>query len=320
MNIPGDQGGLWRYNKLLEYLTKFPDELSPPVRAYFAAKQASDDDKVWWVLLYSACYCASTACVMAEQLDYKTLTRDQAEAFWAANKSALLFQSDRRYIKNMNQFVDIVMEFIERSGRQPCNYLGRFASGDSHDNYRKLYREVSKWRYYGRFGIILFLFNLNKLANWTLDYHSYDWQRGATTTSAIFNSCYRDDEADRFDQQGFTMTRNTLHQLDVMLQGIMTELRMRQPNKHWTIMNVTSDLCSYRKMFKGSRYLGYYVDRGLEELGTVSNHYPQYQWLWDLAYKARLTEIDPSYLGEKNGWTGVRKHLTRRWLECGQFV
>ena len=305
---------------MLDYIELFPDELSPPVNAYFTAKQATEDDKIWWVLLYSACYCASTACVLAEHLDYRTLMPEQAQDFWAANKGKLLFQSDRRYIKNMNQFVTIVMEFIARSNRQPSRYLARFIGDSAFDTYRMLYREVSKWRYYGRFGIVLFLYNISKFVQLPLDYGTYDWQHGSTTTSAIFNALYRDDEAEQFDNGGFRITKRLANQLDDVLLGMMTELRRRRPSKPWTIMNVTSDLCSYRKMFKGSRYLGYYVDRGLEELMAVSKHYPEHEWIWDLAFQARASQIDYRYLGEVGGWTGVRKHLTHRWLEHGEFV
>ena len=305
---------------MLDYIEQFPDELSGPVNAYFEAKHATTDDKIWWVLLYSACYCAPTACVLAEHLDYRTLTKEKADRFWNKNKPKLLFQSDRRYIKHMNQFVAIVTEFVERSKRQPNDYLGQFVNGDAHDNYCKLYREVSRWTYYGRFGIILFLYNINKFVQLPLDYHTYDWQHGATTTAAIFNAFYRDDDAQRFEEGGVSLGKKMTEQLDSILLCVMAQLRDRTPSKTWTIMNVTSDLCSYRKMYKGSRYLGYYVDRALEETRTLEGNYPKHQWIWDLIYKARVATLDPRYLGEANDWTGIRKPLMRSWLDHGRFV
>ena len=32
MNIPGDFGSPWRYQKLIEYISKFPDEIGPVIR------------------------------------------------------------------------------------------------------------------------------------------------------------------------------------------------------------------------------------------------------------------------------------------------
>ena len=318
MIIPNDKGNKWRYQKLIEYIGNFPDEIGPLATDFLKQRHASRGDVVWWVLLYSACYCMGTACVLYDLLDYKTLNPDDLEDFWKKHKENLIFQSDRRYIKNMNQFCDIVQEFIRRSERKPWKYMERFIKEAPEETYLSMYKEVSSWRYYGRFGTILFMYNLNKILGVDLDYPEYDWKQGATTTSAIFNARYKDDRANRFEDDG-KLSDNDVVNLNKYLSMIKSDLKKSHPDKAWTTMGVTSDLCSYRKLFKQSRYLGYYVDRQQEELTWLEERWPSMTSTWKRFWKLRKQHIPQEYLGEIQGWSGIQKERCKAWAERGEF-
>lgn len=318
MIIPGDLGGKWRYQKLIEYIGNFPDEIGPLVKNFLQERKASKSDVVWWVLLYSSCYCMGTACILYDMIDYRTVTDTELEEFWKEYKQDLIFQSDRRYIKNMNQFTDIVREFIRRSDRRPWNYIRQFIKDTPEATYKAMYKEVSSWRYYGRFGTILFMYNLNKILKVELDYPNYNWRQGATTTSAIFNARYKDERADSFEKEP-KLSDKDIVKLDEYLGRIKADLKSNYPEKNWTIMGVTSDLCSYRKLFKQTRYLGYYVDRQQEELIWLENHWPSQKSMWNRFWKLRKKHIPEEYLGEVNGWTGIQKELCNSWAERGSF-
>lgn len=318
MVIPNDTGRNWRKNRMVEYIGSFPDEIGPLMRSYFKKHNLSKDDRVWWVLLYSSSYCMGTACILQQELDYKTFTKYQAEQFWADNKQRLIFQSDRRYIKNMNQFVDIVEEFIQRSKHHPWQYLQQFLKETPEETYDALYKEVSSWRYYGRFSTILFLYNINKLMGIPMDSKKYDWKNGKTTTAAIFNAVYEDERADEFEDTA-SISSSDKQFLNNFLRKLMVRLSSKYPEKNWTVMGVTSDLCSYRKLFKQTRYLGYYVDRQQEELIWLQDRWPEYQDLWQDFWADRKQYIDRQYLGELNGWTGVQKDLMKSWAKRGEF-
>ena len=318
MQIPNDTGGNWRKNQLIKYIGLFPDEIGPIMEAYFTRLHMTKDDQVWWVLLYSACYCMGTACVLFNKLDYKTLTKKELHQFWEDNKARLIFQSDRRYIKNMNQFSEIVEEFLRRSHRKPWKYLQRFITDDPRETYEKLYKEVSSWRYYGRFGTILFLYNLSKLLRVNLDYDQYDWKSGKTTTAALFNAIYEDDRADEFEKKA-TLSSEDIGFLDTFLGQIIRKLKTKYPEKTWTLMGVTSDLCSYRKLFKQTRYLGYYVDRQQEELLWLEERWPEFGETWEWFWKARKNLLPKEYLGEIQGHTGIQKERFKCWSERGEF-
>ena len=318
MNIPGDLGGKWRYQKLIEYIGNFPDEIGPLVKDFLKQRKASRNDVVWWVLLYSACYCMGTACVLYDLLDYRTLTDTDLENLWKEHKQDFIFQSDRRYIKNMNQFNDIVREFIRRSQRKPWDYIQQFIKDTPEATYKSLYKEVSSWRYYGRFGTILFLYNLNKILKVELDYPKYDWRQGATTTAAIFNARYKDERADLFEKEAKLSDKDVV-KLDEYLDRVKTDLKNSYPEKNWTVMGVTSDLCSYRKLFKQTRYLGYYVDRQQEELLWLEKRWPNMSDTWERFWELRKKHIPEQYLGEIHDWSGTQKELCKSWVERGSF-
>lgn len=316
-HIPGDKGGNWRFDKMIKYISNFPDEIGPIVNSYL--KDKSDDYKTWWVFLYSTCYCMGSAMLMCEKLDYKIITDKDIDEFWVDNKEKLIFQSDRRYIKNINQFPIIVKEFINRSNRKPYEYISRYLCSDPKDTYNSLYKEVSTWKYYGRFSVILFIYNLSKVfPSIELQPTNYDWKNGATTTSAIFNVIYEDKLASDWDAgKGFNLDSDDINTLDDYLNLIIDGLKKANPNKVWNIINVSSDLCSYRKLFKGVRYQGYYVDRQQEEIMTLEKNNPDYQWLWDFIWNARKENINNVLLGELNGWNGIRKEREKLFLEHG---
>ena len=318
MLIPNDEGFPWRRKKLVEYIGLFPDEIGPLIRHYFTAYNMSENDQVWWILLYSACYCVGTACVLWRELDYRTTRKSDLDEFWVKNKNRLIFQSDRRYIKNMNQFNEIAWEFITRSNRTPWKYISQFIADDPYTTYEKLYKEVSSWKYYGRFGTILFLYNLHKLMGIDLDYNRYDWKTGKTTTAALFNAFYLDDRAEEFEKDA-KLSSEEVEWLDKTLNLLTKNLKKKYPNKDWTLMGITSDLCSYRKLFKKTRYLGYYVDRQQEEFIWLQNQWPGYNKMWTRLWKWRGKTIDPQYLGEHLGYTGVRKEHCLAWTGRGEF-
>lgn len=316
--IPGDTGHPWRYQKLIEYIGNFPDEIGPLVTDFLKSRNATRDDVVWWVLLYSACYCMGTACVLYDLINYRTVTEKELETLWKDHKKDFIFQSDRRYIKNMNQFNDIINEFIRRSHRKPWKYIQRFIGDTPESTYESMYKEVSSWKYYGRFGTILFMYNLNKILHVKLDYPKYDWAQGATTTAAIFNARYKDERADLFED-GAKLSPKDIENLDAYLKRVKNDLKAKYPNKNWTVMGVTSDLCSYRKLFKQTRYMGFYVDRQQEELIWLQERWPDMEPTWERFWELRKKHIPEKYLGEVSGWTGVQKELCKSWVERGEF-
>ena len=148
--------------------------------------------------------------------------------------------------------------------------------------------------------------------------NSYDWKNGSTTTEAIFNANYMDKRAEIFKNNP-DLTSKDINHLNKTLEKIIDDLNKISPERNWTILGVTSDMCSYRKLFKSTRYLGYYVDRQQEEILQLQKNYPEYNSMWDYMWEDRKNGIDEKYLGEKNGYVGIQKNRMTSWIERGEF-
>ena len=318
MIIPHDTGKPWRFNQAINYIGNFPDEIGSIINSWLDHSHASNDQKLWWIFLYSTCYCMGSAMILSTLLDYRNSDLNYLKAFWKVHKPKLIFQSDRRYIKNCDQFVEIVYNFVNLTQGRPYEYIMQFVTDDPEQTYSNLYNEVNRWKYYKRFGTILFIFNLCKIfPHIQVESKTYDWKSGATTTSAIFNLLYQDDLADRFDAEKLSLTVDDITMLNFYLQIITAALQKKFPQKHWNLIYVSSDLCSFRKLFKGTRYLGYYVDRQQEEIQVLQNNYPEFYEIWNFVWNARSKFIDHIFLGELHNWNGIRKKRMKLFKDYG---
>ena len=83
--------------------------------------------------------------------------------------------------------------------------------------------------------------------------------------------------------------------------------------------DIESTICAYSKLFKGTRYLGYYIDRFQEELiQALKNDYPEKDMYTLFGLRARVTPN--AYLGEFMGWAGIRKERNKLWLKEGRLI
>lgn len=325
--IPGDVGKPWRFMNFIEYMTGDNDDNAAIIK-YFVkhrTKGKKDYNKrmAWLVYLYSTCHSWAAAAFMSEILDYSVITEKDLNDFWRENKPRLLFQSDRRYVKHMNQFVTMATEFLAKSERDPYGFFQSFNQGTPEEVYKKIYKEVSSWSFYGRFGTGMLLKGLWLFGDMEPDsICSYDWNAGSTTTAAFFTVMYQDERSLDFGLKERRKTARVTAEekvlLDAALSCTVDYLRKNFPNQRWGIQSLLAEACPYYKMYKGARYNGYYVDRQQEELIQLQKDWPEYGSIWDLCWEARRKSIPVKYLGEVNGWEGIRTSVCRRFLDTGK--
>lgn len=318
--IPGDSSPNWRFYKFIQYSSMEPDDTIGPMIHAMQELGYSPDKKCWAVFLYSTCYCLGTSLLCAELLDFKTISDASIEAFWKKNRSDLIFTSDRRYVKNMNWFPEIVKRFLLRTNRRPYDFFLTLLDKDPKMTYYNLYREISSWKYFGRFSAILLLRTLTRVMDWPMDFDlDYDWDSGATTTQGGLLLLHEDQISAQFDKSPRVLTGAYKDKLDALIRDIQLCLESNYPRKNSSMLYVTSDLCSYFKLYKATRYLGYYVDRGLSELRSLSVAYPKQDYIWKSIYNGRRSSIPKEYLGELNDWFGIRNERNTRFLRTGDF-
>ena len=312
-NIPGDQGGTWRWDKLVELYhleDTIQDDPSPSkILALWAEQEhLTPEDKTWLSYLYGLTYSTTTAILIFRRfpsLESITSRRELAE-FWRDNKQRLYFNRDRRYIKNNNQFVDAIAGLRRFEGKTLYSQLGWFTD-------EALYRRIVKhWPYFGRHAAFLFFDAYSKMLNGgkcSLSSIS-NWNEARTIAEGLALATY--------DDALYLRAKNKqLTQADALTLNVLVTKLEQDCGANFT--DIESTICAYSKLFKGTRYLGYYIDRFQEELrSAVQNHYPlkEVETLCELRKQVTPQE----YLGECNGWVGIRKERCNLWLKEGRLI
>jgi hypothetical protein len=319
MNIPNDTGHPFRLRKFVEYQHAVPAIDPLTIQEFARRRKVTADDKVWLAWLNSVTYCEVTVPFLYEQIDWSTVTSKQLEQFWFRNKPKLIFNSARRYAKNMDWFVSLLTEFLSVTQREPYNWLRSLLEKNAERNYANVYQRALQFRFTGRFAAERFLVTLIPLFP-QIDFspsHDLDWQNRSNLTSGLFNVFYRDEEANMFDYEVKRITTDQEDWLNRKLVEVQRAIQKTYPQQESSLPLVETKLCSFRNLFKGSRYGGYHHDRQLENLLAYERAYPGLP-LWDEIRKIRCKLFAPHLLGEIGGWTGIRKERKKLWLTVGQ--
>lgn len=81
------------------------------------------------------------------------------------------------------------------------------------------------------------------------------------------------------------------------------------------VAQVETSLCDFYSLYKGGYYLGHDIDSMLASF----RHPALAPLIPPEAFDARAASFDPRFLGEVEGWDGVRTGLKRRYAETGQL-
>lgn len=320
MEIPNDQGHPWRLHKFVEYQHEVPAIDMATLVAYAGANGLAPDDLVVLSWLHSATYCEVTAIFLFEMMDWKVTPYDDLCSVWWHYKPWLVFNSARRYIKSMNQFPDVIAGFQQHLPNYQA--LVDLVKGlDKYEAYQKVYKTVALVPYTGPFAISLaleFMVWASRTVLWDVNVAIppvLDWKHLSNTTSGICNVFYQDEWAETYDKTGRVLaTENQLSEWRAAIQNAIVErypTTAFDPSYAWL-----GKLCSFRNLFKGTRYGGFHHDRQLSQILAYQQAFPDHS-LWERLFGLRRSLFKPSLLGEIGGWTGIRKERTKLWLRHG---
>ena len=312
-NIPNDTGGTWRWDKLVELYRledRIQDDPSPSkVLALWAEYYSlTDEQKAWLSYLYGLTYSTTTAVFIFRcfpslaGIQSKKVLRD----FWEKNKSRLYFNRDRRYIKNNDQFVDAIAGLRKFEGKTLYENLSWLTDESIY------HRIVKHWPYFGRHAAFLFFDAYSKmLSNGKCTLSSIsNWNEARTIAEGLALATYDDELYQRIKDK--KLTGEDFVKLDALVKRLEQDC-----NANFT--DIESTICAYSKLFKGTRYLGYYIDRFEEELDqALNNGYPKNDLY--VLFHLRKKVTPPEYLGECSGWSGIRKERCKLWLKEGRLI
>lgn len=273
------------------------------MRPYVKERNLDQEGRLWLAIVYAASYSCSTAMRFMEEFPtIQDVMGDRVEKFWEENKSTLWFNPDRRYLKNNNQVVPALRCICERSKGNLCEYLiPKLKSG-----FDTMYKEIMQnWQFYGPMAAYLFF---DAIYGFSKDLYSdpqqLDWKgSGQTVVEGMANllGCDKSISTKDYDIPKFN------RMVDVI-----------EETTGFPKIVIESNLCFFRKLFKGSRYVGYYADRELEEYLTVDKILKDRYNIDIWKYRELTTQDD--LRGEIHGWNSIRKDKLKYYLQTGKLA
>ena len=302
-----------RWRLLKQYIRNgYMDTDTHLLGGYAEALAMSVPRRVTLAFLYSTCYNVPTACFLYDLLGpIKYWNRKQLQDYWDEFSQGMIFQTDRKWVKIANQFVDLCMDFRDKmypykEGIAPYLY-----------SFDAVYDEFTKLKNQGRVSAYIFIDGL--IATGVMPAcmpKSFDWNNGQTCTEGMLHALGMDDVVEHFDKGKHKLKPEILTTLDEQLTRLVRELRAEGLPADY-VCDYESNLCAYRKYFKGTMYRGYYLDRQLEELRKVQKSLPSWYNLWEDLFQLRKEIYPADLLGEIGGWNGVRKDKMKQFLQEG---
>lgn len=310
--LPGDDGRKMRKSAFMSILRNPELGYIDGATDFCLLPMFADDFKlngsqrVWLAFLYGVSYSQTTAMRIFFAFPECSITRKGFARFWEANKETLYFNPDRVYLKNNDQVWDSISCFLSLCGDNCSHYWSRIKK----DGFKGAYDTIVKqWRYFGPMGAYLFFDAVyGLLPKAYVDPTVLDWPKcGKPVVQGMAHLMYLDELV-----PGGPYTPEILSRFNKAVDTIQE--KTEQPK-----VLIESTLCAFRKLFKGTRYFGYYSDRMLEECHQVSKlKLPEglSKRLWEY----REQTIPESLLGEKNTWKGIRKERMGIWLNTGKLL
>lgn len=303
-NIPQDDGLKWRKSQFLKLLkAPYIDGATEcyHLSCYAEEHELNNEQRFWLAYLYALSYSSFTALRTFDEFPhFKAIKLTDIERYWEQYKNTLWFNPDRKYVKNNDKFVDCIKSFRKNMTSSPYE---KFMS-DMGGNLDQLYSSICKdWEYFGPHSAFLMLDALYELFPESgIDVSKMDWKhRGKPVVEGMAHFMYEDEliQSGKYDFEKY----------DKFLEKIKE--KSGRP-----IIQIESTLCAFRKLFKGSRYIGYYADRNLEECRFAEKQ----GWAEKLGlFRYRALRVPKHLRGEVWGWSGIRKEKCKKFLQTGDI-
>lgn len=299
------------------------DEIDPacPMLRYIADYLNLDTDQRFWLAwLYSTCYSAPTAFYMIVNLPRpEYISQSEIDSWWSANKNNLVFESDRRYVKNRDEFPRMFESYREYTKHGQAATFLQMRQSSEEETYEKIYSDVaSRLYFFGRYSIFMYLETIYNLTKFPMTATGLDLRKARTSRNGLCYALGKDDWVRKSGEQT-KLTQKEIDYLQQQLQRLYNELIAENPDVPTTYWNLETSLCAYYKLFRAKRYAGYYIDRQMEELAKMQQLNPD-KADWDLLWQFRRSHFNPLTLGEVQGWHGVRECMMSYFLDTGRYI
>lgn len=325
MIIPNDKGGDWRIDKFVEYQNAVPPVQYEIFKSYAKNHSLSKDNMVYLSWLMANTYQELTSLLTLEENPLSKNFSERAGIWFTKNDERLIFGSAKKHMRYKERIHFVLNWFEDNFGQNPYDSFMELASTEREPEkrYQKVYTKIRDCKNVGRYAADYFLEHCHLFQELGLDTNikSEDtilWDEGSNLTSGLLNMLYLDEIADKFDQG--KLSKKELEELKPELNKVLKTIQAKikeNYNKDVPVEHFVTKVCSYRNLYKNSRYGGYHHDRQLAYLKQYEESWKEKENLWKEVYQIRK-EVFPNWLlGEENNWDNIRKERKRLWTTYG---
>jgi hypothetical protein len=282
------------------------------LHVYAHDKGLTQQDMFDLVYFYALSYCCATAIFLYEN---RARILSDTKPFADEYKTKLIFQSDRRYVRMLDNFYKMLLTWIEKIHNKEQQFKSRFVDGNTVD-IKRLLQECEKWYFFSRCSSYLFaetycdMFEYGAKNDFGIDYGG----DRMTFVEGVYRCFGMDEEAEYIMK--YHKLPTDMYTFESLLSEVCKEVRAFGGDSNVTKME--SSLCAYAKFFHGTRYNGYYADRQLQEIRKMGQT-NEFTSACQAVLEARKKVIKKQYRGEDNGWDGVRSEKKKHYLETGKI-
>lgn len=290
-----------------------------PAMLYLADRfELNVEQRFWLAFLYAASYCAPTAWYTFNEFpDYAFVDLGRMERWWNANREKLYFQTDRRWTRSRNQFVGQVASYRAVVGGSQEERFWSFRSGDPATTYNNAYEHMRHVAQFGQFSMFLYLEAVHALTGFPMEPPSLSLREAQSSCNGLCYALGLDDLLRGHDYGQATLPTAAYPALDEALSEVQA---LTGGDSLWPI---ETSLCAYKKVHRGKRYLGYYIDRQHDEIATLAAAVTTgvaWKVLWDF----RAVHFQPLWLKERrreqpgDPWRAYRPDDPPHWYQRSQ--
>lgn len=289
------------------------------MRYIFNRQEYNQEQVLWYIWLYANTYQLPTAYVMANEFpDYDLVDIKRLTAWNDENYHRLRYQVDCRYNKgHLPAMFESYQSVVGKDQAAFFNKLCDYGSGDSKDNFKRIWDACSEFHLFGRYKLWFYIQALRDVAGLNID---------------VPNLMLADSGSESHrDGLCAGIGKDQWMKKKIVKDGVKVKIRHNFQTSDYELLELEAAaliadinhellgtgfecdgflfetiLCAFKKFFRrrDGRYCGYYLDRQYEDIKRVQND----GWdgiEWKLLWDAR-SELIQSDLIRTNGVSADR--------------
>ena len=252
----------------------------------------------WLAFIYASCYSATTTFYIYNEFpDFETVDFGRLQRWWEANRDKLVFQTDRRWTRSRNQWVDCVRSYrdlVDLYGSQGGVYAV-LKGANRWQTYDRAFDYFSKVFTFGRFTMFLYLEMVHTLAGVDLEPYTLDLANAESSRNGLCFVLGRDELMNHFTKA--KLRKQDMDFLTGAFRHVVGQVSALEV-AHKTVWSIETTLCAFKKhILEGKRWVGYYIERQMKEIQQMqAAHTGGVDW--SVLWQFRRETYQPKYLHE----------------------